>query len=154
VLIYSCKSWRSEAVPLTITCQWCEHSGSALAWEQTDRMMLLHLVPLFRWRNVFVQCQSCRRDFIARCSIQGLQQANPLTLQHNLIKRVSFVAKACAVLGLLLCWAPLIGIIPATIALLMTRRRPGWVANASVVAFVLSALSSLILLLAVGSHHR
>jgi hypothetical protein len=117
-------------------------------------MMLLHLVPLFRWRNVFVQCQSCRRDFIARCSIQGLQQANPLTLQHNLIKRVSFVAKACAVLGLLLCWAPLIGIIPATIALLMTRRRPGWVANASVVAFVLSALSSLILLLAVGSHHR
>ncbi len=146
MLGYGFRSEVSQRVPLTITCQWCGCTGPALAWSQTDWVLLLHLIPIFRWRNVFVECQTCKRDFLARCSVRELQQANPLTLQHYLVKRVSFVGKVCALLGLFLCWAPLIGIIPATIALLTTRRHPSWVAKVSVVAFILSVLFSLLFL--------
>jgi ABC-type lipoprotein release transport system permease subunit len=44
------------------------------------------------------------------------------------------------------------GIVPATIALLMTRRRPGWVARVSVIAFVLSALSTTLLIVFLAMH--
>lgn len=144
MFVYSVRRNCSEAVPLNIFCQWCGKESPASAWTQTDRLMLLHLIPLFRWSNVLVQCQSCEREFLAKCSLSELRSVSPLTLQHLLVKRVSFVAKACAVLGLLLCWAPLIGMIPSTIAFIMTRRQPGWVAKVSVIGFFISIVTTVV----------
>lgn len=146
MFVYSIKRVQGSPVPLQITCPWCGRTGTGISYEQTDWLRLLHLVPLFRWRNVFVRCFTCKKELVARCSLAELQQFNPLTRQHYLVKRVSFVAQTCAILGLGLCWAPLVGIIPATIAFIMTRRSPGWAAKVSVVALALSALTTAVAL--------
>src|SRR6267142_6755606 len=116
---------KSKEVPgsdLTIDCLWCGKSGTnAHSRKRTEWLTLFHFLPLFPFHTVFVRCNSCQKDMVAKCSLEELTQSNPLTLRHLLFKRVSFVGKTCIVLGVLLCWAPLVGLIPATIGFCYRR---------------------------------
>lgn len=127
-----------------LQCLWCGgRSVKAQTWLRTDWLTLLHLIPLFRIRNVYVRCGTCQRDMIAKCSFNELEGMNPVTLHHHLVKSQSFVGLVCIILGVLLCWAPLIGIIPAVIGFCYRNQFGGALRVASWVSLIVSATISL-----------
>jgi hypothetical protein len=128
---------------LTVDCLWCEQQTNAHSRKRTEWLMLFHILPLFPFNTVFVRCDFCQKDMIAKCSLEELAQSNPLNLKHLLAKRVSFVGKTCIILGILLCWAPLIGVIPATIGFFYRREYGNWIRKMSICGLVLSSLSTL-----------
>ena len=86
---------------------------------------------------------------IAKCSLEELSQSNPLTLKHLLVKRVSFVGKSCIVLGLLFCWTPLCGLIPAIIGYLYGRKYGGRMQKIAFWGLILNLVSPVIFVLLV-----
>jgi hypothetical protein len=107
----------SDAGPgVVVNCLWCGRQAvNAQTRQQTEWLTLLHLVPVFRNRNVFVRCSACEKDMIAKCSLADVAYGSPVTLQHHLVKCQSFVGRVCILVGVLLCWAPMIGLIAAGI---------------------------------------
>jgi hypothetical protein len=130
---------------VTIDCLWCGRQGTtAHSRKRTEWLTLFHLLPLFPFHTVFVRCDSCQQDMIAKCSLEELTQSNPLTLKHLLVKRVSFVGKVCIVLGLLLCWAPPVGWIPAIIGFIYGRKYGCWMKKWGGCGLILNLFSPLI----------
>ena len=80
---------------------------------------------------------------IAKCSLGEVANSNLLTLKYLLVKRDSFVGKVCIALAVLLCWAPLIGLIPAVIGFLYRNEFQNWVRKMSLVVLIISILSTL-----------
>src|SRR4051794_39299146 len=106
---------------VAINCLWCgRQSVRAQSRLQTEWLTLFHLFPLLRMRNVFVRCSGCGKDMIAKCSFAEV--ATSVTLQPHLAKPQSLVGRVCIVVGLLLCWAPGIGVIPAAIGFLFRKQ--------------------------------
>jgi len=133
---------------VTVDCLWCGKTGMAQSRKLTEWLTLFHLLPLIPFRTVFVRCDKCGKDMVAKCSLEELAQSNPLTLKHLLSRRVSLVGRVCIVLGVLLCWAPLVGVIPATIGFFYRRASGPWMRRLSIFGFVVSVFitSSLLLL--------
>jgi hypothetical protein len=129
---------------LTVDCLWCGQQTNAHSRKRTEWLMLFHILPLFPIHTVFVRCDSCHKDIRAKCSLDELERSNPLTLKYLLAKCVSFIGKICIILGVLLCWAPLIGVIPATIGFFYHREYGNWMSKMSICGLVLSSLSTLL----------
>ena len=129
---------------LKIECLWCGRSTTAHSRKCTERLTLFHILPLFPFSNVFVRCDSCHKDMIARCSLEELANRNPLTLKFLLVKRVSFIGKACIVLGFLLCWAFFLGLVPAIIGYIYGRKYGGKMKRIALIGLILNLLSPLI----------
>ncbi|GEM_PF-3338590 len=134
---------------LEIDCLCCGRHTSARSRKRTEWLMLFHILPLFPFHTVFVQCDFCHKDMVAKCSLEELVQSNPLTLKQLLVKRVSFVGRVCIVLGLLFCWTPLCGLIPAIIGFVYGRKHGGWMQKWGSRGLILNLLSPLIFLLLV-----
>ena len=129
---------------VVINCLWCNRQGvSAHTRQRTEWLKLFHFIPIARFRTVFVKCSACGKDMIAKCSLEEVVNSNPLTLKYLLVKRVSFVGKVCIALAVLLCWAPLIGLIPSVIGFLYRNEFQNWVRKMSLVVLIISILSTL-----------
>ncbi len=135
---------------LIIDCLWCGKQGvNAHSCKRTEWLMLFHILPLFPWHTVFVRCDACQKDMIAKCSLEELAQSNPLTLKYLMVKRVSFVGKIFIVLGLLFCWTPWCGLIPAIVGYFYGRKYGGWMKKWGRRGLILNIFSPLIFLLLV-----
>ncbi len=134
---------------LTVDCLWCGQQTIAHSRKRTEWLMLFHILPLFPFRTVFVQCDSCHKDMIAKCSLEELAHSNPLTLKYLLAKRVSFVGKVCIALGLLFCWTPFCGLIPAIIGFVYGRKYGGKMKRIALAGLILNIFSPLIFVLLV-----
>lgn len=129
---------------LTIDCLWCGRQTTAQSRKRTEWLMLFHLIPLFPFHTIFVRCDLCHQDMVAKCSLGELTGSNPLAMKYLLVKDVSFVGKICIWLGVLLCWAPLVGLIPAFIGFFYRHQYDVWMRKMSIWGLVLSMLSTLL----------
>ena len=128
---------------MAVDCLWCGGLAvKARTRQQTEWLTLLHFIPLLRIRNVFVRCSACGKDMIAKCSLADVAQSSPATLQHHLIKCQSFVGRACILLGALLCWAPMIGLIPAGIGFFYRNQFGRAMRTLSTIGLILSLLTT------------
>jgi len=84
---------------------------------------------------------------VATCSPEDLARSNPMTLKYHLVKRVSFVGRTCIVLGFLLCWAFLLGLIPAIIGYLYGRKYGGQMKKVAFWGLMLNIFSPVIFIL-------
>jgi len=132
---------------LTVDCLWCGQRTAAHSRKRTEWLMLFHLIPLFPFRTVFVRCDSCHQDMVAKCSLVELATSNPMTLKYLLVKKISLVAKVCVILGLFLCWAFWIGLVPATIGFTYGKKYGGWMKTWSIIGLILNVLSPVIFVL-------
>lgn len=128
---------------VSVDCLWCgRQSVQAQTRRETGWLTLFHLVPFFRIRNVFVRCSACGKDMIAKCPLADLSSSNPVTLRHHLIKSQPFVGLVCIWLGVLLCWAPGIGLIPAVIGFFYRNEFGRPLRTLSAVGLLLSVLTT------------
>ena len=141
--VVSAKVYSNAGPQVSVNCLWCgQRSVKALTREETGWLTLLHLVPILRIRNVFVRCSACGNDMIAKCSLADVARINPLTLQHHLAKRKPIVGRVCILLGVLLCWAPLIGLIPAAIGFFFRNQFGQALKTLSLIGLILSLLTT------------
>ncbi len=132
---------------LNVHCLWCGKDAHAQSRRRTEWLMLFHIVPLFPLRTVFVRCGACQQEMLAKCSLEELDQINPLTSKYHLAKRVSFIGRSCILLGLLFCWAPLVGLLPAIVGFFCGRKYGGRMQKWGSIGLILNLLSPLIFLL-------
>jgi hypothetical protein len=97
-------------------------------------------VPFCRVRNVFVRCSACGKDMIAKCPLADLGSSNPVTLRHLLLKPRPFVGLVCIWLGVLLCWFPIIGLIPSIIGFFYRNKFGRALKTLSWIGLIVSAL--------------
>jgi hypothetical protein len=143
MLIFGAKVGNEAGPELDVDCLWC--GGQSVKGQtriETGWLNLFHLVPLLRIRNVFVRCSVCGKEMIAKCSPADLAQSNPVTLRQQLIKPQPFIGLVCIWLGVLLCWAPIIGVIPALIGFFYRNRFRGAMRILSWVGLSLSLIAS------------
>jgi hypothetical protein len=141
---------RSVAGPnLRMRCSVCDMLTNATSFQYGERLTLFHLVPLSPWTETnYVQCETCRQQFVSSIRVGDLPGYDPDTLGSLLIRRVGLVPCALALLALLLSPLPLIGLLLGGIALAVNWRRPRhWTRTISSVALVLACLTSIALLL-------
>lgn len=129
---------------LIADCLWCGQRAHAQSRKRIEWLMLFHLIPLFPFQTVFVRCDSCHQDMVARCSLEDLSSSNPATLKYLLLKKVSLIAKTCIALGLLLFWAFWTGLIPAIIGFIYGRQYGGRMKKWSTIGLILNIFSPVI----------
>lgn len=130
---------------VSVDCLWCSRQAvRAETRRETGFVTLFYIVPVFPVRNVFVRCTACRKEMIARCSWADIARSSPVTLQHHLIKSQSFVGLVCILLGLLLCWAPMIGLIPAVIGFVYRSQFGSGMKRLSKIGLICSLLTTVI----------
>lgn len=143
MITWGAKVYNDAGPEVAVDCLWCgRQSIKAQTRQETGCLTLLHFVPLLRIRNVFVRCSACGKDMIAKCSLADVARSSPITLQHHLIKCQSFVGRVCIILGVLLCWAPMIGVIPAVIGSLYRNQFGRAMRTLSRIGLILSLLTS------------
>jgi hypothetical protein len=142
-------SVRRETIPgasVLFCCPKCRKVSSGDACRFVDTLMLVHLVPIFKLRNTYVVCRTCGTKLHTPLELDDLERMQGLQIDEFLTYSPSFVFKFLAVTSLLVCWAPIVGLIVAAIAVFGTRRFKGWPKNVSMVALVISVVVTTILL--------
>jgi hypothetical protein len=79
--------------------------------------------------------------------LNDLERMHGLHIDEFLSYSPSFVFKFLAVVSLLICWAPIVGLIVAAIAVVGTRRFKGWPKVVSLVALVVSIVPTVFALI-------
>ena len=81
---------------------------------------------------------------LAKCSLEEAGRGNPTSLRPLLFKRVSFVGQVCIVLGIFLCWAPVVGLIPAIIGFFYRKNYEPGMKTMSYLGLIISSITALI----------
>ena len=147
---------KSVAGPnLRMRCSVCDMLTSATSFQYGERLTLFHLIPLSPWTETnYVQCVTCRQQFVSSIRVCDLPTYDPDTLGSLLIRRVGLVPCALALLALLLSPFPMVGLLLGAIALAVNWRRPRhWTRTISRVAFAVACLTTIgmLMLLAIAS---
>jgi hypothetical protein len=148
MIILGSKVYNDTGPEVAIDCLWCgRQSVKAQTRQETGWLTLFHFVPFLRIRNVFVRCSACGKDMIAKCSLADVEHSSPVTLQQQLIKGESFVGRVCILLGALLCWAPMIGLIPAVIGFFFRNQFGPAMKTLSWIGLILSLLTTALVII-------
>jgi hypothetical protein len=130
---------------LTIDCLWCgKNRIVGHTRERTEWLKLFHLIPVFRLRTVFLQCNECGQDMIAKTSLNDLPTCNLLTLKYQLVRPSFLAEKLFLLLGIVLCWFPVVGFPFAAVGYFYGRKLKGKYHVAALIALVVALLSTLI----------
>ena len=117
-------------------------SASGVAVQRVEQLMFLYLIPLFKWTTTSVRCLQCNAKVGCKLNIQELVQFHDADVTPYLT-RGSLIVNFLAITSLVVFWAPFMGLILAVVALIVTRRTPGWQRRASAVGLILSTLATL-----------
>jgi len=128
-----------EAEPIEIRCPLCGRDGvTASVREETEEVQLLEAIPLFGVHHAFLKCNACGGRLESKVPVAQLCGCTPEQLRTVVVPRVGIGGLLVLLIGLLLCWVPLIGLLLTGLAVLWNRRYRRWTYPASWTVFLLS----------------
>jgi hypothetical protein len=136
-------TWAGPSI--VIHCAACDElAAQAETYEYGERVTLLHVVPITPYiRTNYVRCTHCGEQFISPIPLSELPYLQPDELHQLLRRRVSLIPQFLAVVGIILCWVPIIGLIMALLALFTNwSRKKHWTRIVSRVAVVIALITS------------
>lgn len=143
------KSRKEPGPAVEIDCPRCGAAGvPAAAYRQVEDLCAFYFLPLFTVKNTFVECQACRAKLRSSVDLDEFARYRHGELNQFLSHDVSFIVKFLAVASLLLCLAPLLGLILSLVTVLFTIKTPGWPRMLGRISLVVSAPVTLVLLAA------
>ncbi len=143
-VLVTTQSSETPGPEIEINCPHCRRESVAADTFERHERLGLFFVPLYNVRNTFVQCSACSRRLLVRVPASELASYEPQQLDRILVKRASFLVKFFALAGLLLFWAPMIGLVLAVVGLLGSARSGGWPKKVSIAATILAALVTVV----------
>lgn len=116
-----------DPVTIVINCPACQAINvPATAYVRIETLKAFHVAPVLRLSNTWVECQHCHITLHTTFRINDLLDRSPEELHGMLRDRSAAVGKNCAMLGLMLFWLPVGGLIISVWALANTWRFRGW----------------------------
>lgn len=117
-------------VPVHFECPHCHSQSSGTAYDLRETIRVSTRVPRWGWQSHWVRCAKCKSELHSDCCAEDFVGASPTVVNEHVRAYVSFPKRVLATASLLLCWAPVLGVlvgIVATVANLRTRGWPKWV---------------------------
>ncbi len=127
---------------LSLQCPVCQGPPvTAKAWENHERLMLMHLVPLGPpMITTWVKCPGCRNTFLSAKRLDGLLEMSPAEVAQALKLRASLPAQFLAAASIGLCWIPIVGAGIGLLALALNWRSRTWTRKASQIGLLLGLI--------------
>ena len=136
---------------IRINCPACgAKSVAAISFNEEEK---LHGITVKT--TTWVKCQACGKHLYSKLSPEELSGRSPADLESFVVVRTSLIASSMAILAILLCVVPVLGLCLAVVSTVVNARRRGWARMLSLVALVISLLTSgwMIFVLKGGLHH-
>ena len=152
-LFYTAQYERRPGPSVRIDCGKCGGTDVAgKAYDQSETLRLLGVVPILKIRNTFVTCGVCGAQLRSRLSCQELVNLEGADLRPFISYEVSFVVKFLAVVSILLCVVPLLGLLLALTTVCCTLKVRGWPKTLGFIALIVSSLITIpvVVLLTLG----
>jgi hypothetical protein len=129
----------TDGTPVRIDCPKCHAAGVPGTPRYFEEpVLLLYLIPLFTFRNVFVTCAACGQSLASSAAtLDELYRLPPEELSKSLQPYVSGVGRAMVILALALFWFPFLAPFLAIGGFFMTRRHRRW-RRMAIVSLILS----------------
>lgn len=142
----SVESQAVDGPEIEIDCPACGAQRTlATSQRVTEKLRLLHFIPLLTMRHNYVWCKACQKKLVSSLDVEELAHRSPTDISAHLSGDVSLVAKFMAIVGVVLFIVPIVGVLLALIAFLLSRNSPGWVRTTSIVGLVLGGLATALL---------
>ena len=149
-LLYGIQTEQTPGPSVQIDCGKCGNSGTVgRAYDQVETFKLLHLIPVLRLRNTFVTCESCGAQLRSRLTCLELLNRQGDDLREFISYEVSFVVKFMAVISILLCVIPVLGLVLSLITVCLTVRSRGWPWILGTIALVVSSVTTVVSLVGI-----
>ncbi len=130
-----------EAGLIEIHCPLCKRDGvTASVREETEEIQLLEAIPLFGVRHAFLKCDACGGRLESKIPVARLYECTPEQLKSVIVPRIGVGSVLVLLMGLLLCWVPLIGLLLTGLAVVWNRRYRRWTYPASWAVLSLSVV--------------
>jgi len=146
---------KEQAGPdIVFDCPACgERNVAGHTSENIETGKLLHFIPVLQLRHSWVTCSRCGRKFASTLPLSQLAGADPAVLQRAIRYRAGGAGIAMAIIALLTCLVPGLGLVTSGIALWLVRGTDGWPKKVGVLAMVVSvALAVCVVLLFAMDH--
>ena len=121
---------------LIINCPSCHTRGArAVAYDliETYKVVIKH-------RTTWVKCSACGKTLYSKLPADELRGLTPEQLESVIVNRTSPIRLVLVIAALVMCIAPIFGIVVAIVALVANLKTPGWLRRLSIVALVMSVL--------------
>jgi hypothetical protein len=126
-------------VTVQFECPHCGNQSSGTAYDLRETIRVSTRVPRWGWQSHWVRCGKCKSELHADCSAADLVGASPTIVNGHVRAYVSFPKRVLATASLLLCWAPVLGVLVALVATVANMGTRGWPRWVSLGSLVLSA---------------
>lgn len=138
-IIYGGTREEKPGPEVEIHCPQCGQFCEATSLEITEWFKMFYIIPLFQLRNTYLTCTHCRKTVLVKARLDELPSITQEDLDDMLTgTQASFLTSFYAILALSLCWLPMIGLVPAIISIILSRRITGWQKMVSYIALGLS----------------
>ena len=128
---------------LVINCPACHNrDASATTYDQRIQERIWGLIPVNDTSSTWVVCTECNAILRSRVTAAKLKGKTADELSDQMYFDAGLVPKVLAMIGIVLAIFPFVGLVMAAIALFMNRKSPTWARMISVVALILSLLTS------------
>ena len=123
----------------TIDCPACgAHAVSATPRESVDWVKLVYLVPLLKIRATRIECGQCHAQITCTAPLNKVAGADAAAVAPHLRYHPTGGAKTMAILGLLTCLIPVLGLIVVGVATFVGRGTKGWPAKLNLLSLIVS----------------
>jgi hypothetical protein len=125
--------------PATFACPRCGAGPvPADSYRRTEILSLFAVIPLGRTHMTHLVCGNCSAHLFTKLTLDDLYQCIGVDISRFVFYRVSFILKSLAVLSLLLCWAPVVGLGLSLITFIGTFKWPSVWRTIAIICLVLS----------------
>lgn len=143
-IIYGATREEEPGPTVEITCPKCGQSCDADSVEITEWVKLFIVIPILRLRNTYLTCTRCRKSYLVKLRLDELAYADREDLDDMLaVSKPSFMTSFFAILTLVLCILPFVGLLLSMISLALTWKHGGWQKVITWIALVLSLVSTI-----------
>jgi hypothetical protein len=143
-MLYSIQRQKITGPSVRFSCPKCRRVTSGSAYQLADTILLLHFLPLSHSTNTYCVCGDCGTALQSRVEFSDLQRMEGLQIDEFLFYSPSFVYRFLAVTSVLICWAPVVGLVVAAIALYGTHRFQGWPKKFAIFSCVIGSVISVV----------
>jgi len=138
---------------IQIYCPACDAQAvEATVSEAIEHTRLFYFIPLLKLRNTWVTCGKCGAKLTSSLAMDDLLVQQPGAVNDYIRFGASGLAKILAIVGLLVCWVPVGGMVVTGIALFLARGTKGWPKKLAMLGMIVGAAvtATIVLMKATG----
>jgi len=140
-IIYGSTREEIQGPNVEINCPKCGQLCQASSVEIIEWVKLFIVIPILRLRNTYLTCTHCGKSIHVKARLEDLSYITTEDMDDMLAgTQGSSMMSFFAILALLFCLLPFIGLTLAVISVILSRKITGWQKIISYIALVLSLI--------------